>query len=344
MAGWIEQKYINLLSGSLRNFKVVDDRTYNFSCPICGDSKKSKRKARGFVYEKEGKTRYKCHNCGYSSSFKNLLEEVDPRLADEFRRESYSARIRPSTTSPVADAVFASSKPVFSPEPDSDPTDELECVEGLPSDHPAVQLVTARKIPPEFWGDLYYAENFWTWAGEYSKNVIKDRGFGDTPRLVIPFRDADGTLRAFQGRAFGRELPKYVTLKIDETFPKVYGLDRLDRLSHAFATEGPIDSMFLENAVAFAGGDCSVLREVFVPADVTVVYDNEPRSRDTVAKMEKAIAQGFRLFVWPEYLTQKDVNDAILEVMTPGEFQDLVKSRSYFGLEARMRLSEWRRV
>ena len=49
---FIESKYVELLSPQLRNFKKTDKTVYNFSCPICGDSERNKRKARGYVYVK----------------------------------------------------------------------------------------------------------------------------------------------------------------------------------------------------------------------------------------------------------------------------------------------------
>ena len=48
----VESKYIRLLSHRLRNFKQKKDYVWNFSCPICGDSKKNLLKARGYVYSK----------------------------------------------------------------------------------------------------------------------------------------------------------------------------------------------------------------------------------------------------------------------------------------------------
>ena len=60
----VESKYIRLLSHRLRNFKQKKDYVWNFSCPICGDSKKSKFKARGYLFTKKNELFYKCHNCG----------------------------------------------------------------------------------------------------------------------------------------------------------------------------------------------------------------------------------------------------------------------------------------
>ncbi len=81
---------------------------------------------------------------------------------------------------------------------------------------------------------------------------------GDHPRVVIPFFDRGGKFFAFQGRAFGKEQPKYITIKFDESKQKIYGLDRLDLNKPVMITEGPIDSLFLDNAIALAGADANL--------------------------------------------------------------------------------------
>ena len=49
---------------SIRNFKYLGRNVWRFSCPLCGDSKKNKTKARGFLFAKGDVIFYKCHNCG----------------------------------------------------------------------------------------------------------------------------------------------------------------------------------------------------------------------------------------------------------------------------------------
>ena len=48
---FIDIKYIDLVSPKLRNFKKKNTYLWNFSCPICKDSKRSVLKARGFIYK-----------------------------------------------------------------------------------------------------------------------------------------------------------------------------------------------------------------------------------------------------------------------------------------------------
>jgi hypothetical protein len=45
MSLWVDIKYANLLGNYLEQYKKLDNYLFNFRCPICGDSKKSKYKS-----------------------------------------------------------------------------------------------------------------------------------------------------------------------------------------------------------------------------------------------------------------------------------------------------------
>ena len=62
MPSYIDTKYINLVSSRLSLFKRKNHGLYNFRCPFCGDSQKSKTKARGYLYQKKTDLFYRCHN------------------------------------------------------------------------------------------------------------------------------------------------------------------------------------------------------------------------------------------------------------------------------------------
>ena len=51
MSSYIDLKFINEISGRLGQFKKKGDYLFNFRCPHCGDSKKSKTKARAYLYQ-----------------------------------------------------------------------------------------------------------------------------------------------------------------------------------------------------------------------------------------------------------------------------------------------------
>ena len=50
MSSYIDLKFINDVSSRLSQFKKKTDYLFNFRCPHCGDSQKSKTKARAYLY------------------------------------------------------------------------------------------------------------------------------------------------------------------------------------------------------------------------------------------------------------------------------------------------------
>ena len=86
---FIDVKYINLISHRFQKFKKVKNDLYNFRCPICGDSQRSKSKARGYLYQVKNNTNYKCHNCGVNVSFNNFLKQIDPNVYKQYTFEKF---------------------------------------------------------------------------------------------------------------------------------------------------------------------------------------------------------------------------------------------------------------
>ena len=81
MSSYIDLKFINEISGRLGQFKKKGDNLFNFRCPHCGDSKKSKTKARAYLYRVKNDMFFKCHNCGQGQNFANFLKFVDPTMS-----------------------------------------------------------------------------------------------------------------------------------------------------------------------------------------------------------------------------------------------------------------------
>ena len=86
---FIDIKYIGLVSSRLQQFKKKKDGIYNFRCPYCGDSQKTKNKARGYIYKLKNDHNYKCHNCGVSRTLTNFLKDMDVVLHDQYVMERY---------------------------------------------------------------------------------------------------------------------------------------------------------------------------------------------------------------------------------------------------------------
>jgi len=299
----------------------VREDLYNFRCPFCGDSAKHKNKARGYFYRKKVDIFYRCHNCGIGTTFGKVLKWADPDLYREYILERYKDSV-PNTTEPE----FKFEAPKFKKK---DPNlKDLISINKLNVDHPARQYVAKRLIPEEFYSDLFLCHQFSSWAKIQTQ---------EHPRLVIPFRDETGEVFAAQGRAFGKEQPKYLTLKFDESKPKIFGLDRLDFGETVYVVEGPIDSLFIPNCIAVAGSDFNEIP----PCESVVIMDNERRNAEVVKTMEKLIDTDHHIVIWPDYILEKDINDMIL---AGRDVQTIIKDNTYQGLFARMALTNWKRI
>ena len=99
--------------------------------------------------------------------------------------------------------------------------------------------------------------------------------------------------------------------------------------------------MFLDNALALAGADAVVNIQ---HEQCTMVFDNEPRNKEIVNRMEKAVDKKFNVAVWPESLKHKDINDMIIAGKTSAQIQSLIYRSTYCGLEAHQHINNWKRI
>ena len=333
MSSYIDLKFINDLSGRLSQFKKKTDYLFNFRCPHCGDSQKSKTKARAYLYRVKNDMFFKCHNCGQGQNLANFIKFVDPKLYESYLLERYK-KSAPATPKPKFD--FKPTK--FT---NQTPIDDLKSIKDLPEDHPARLYCVNRKIPEKYFDKLFLSDKFMTLVNEVKPNTYKITK--DHPRLIIPFYDTTGKVFAFQGRAFGKEQPKYLTIKLDENKQKVYGLDKVNFQQPIYITEGPIDSLFIDNCLAAGGADL-FLKNKIPNENITYIFDNEPRNKEIVKRMYKVIEQDFNVVIWPEDLQLKDVNDMIMSGLTKLELQDIISNNTYSKLSALTKLNYWKKI
>ena len=334
---YIDTKYISLISHRLRNYTKKGDFLWNFSCPYCGDSQKNRKKARGFIYRVKNDLFYKCHNCSHGTTVSKLVEYVDPNLHQEYVMERYKegsngTPYKGAYKTPEPDFEFK--KPVFKT------FDGLKKFSEMDEEHPAVKFLLDRMLPRGSWNDIYFCPKFFEFTNRYVPNKFPSL-MGDHPRMVIPFRTKDGNIFAFQGRAFGKEPQKYITIILDKEHPKIFGVDRVDTSRSFYIVEGPIDSLFIENCVAVAQSD---LRLPQYKDKAVLVPDNEPRNRQVCKQIEQCIQDGYSVVLWPQGTEEKDINDMILSGKTSREIQDIIHSNTHKGLQAQTVFNSWKRI
>ena len=371
MSIFYDVTYATRLSSRLEGFKSKGNNTFNFRCPLCGDSEKSKRKARGYLFpgNKQHAHRlfFKCYNCNESMPFDKLLARIDVSLAQEYRL----GRFMESNTDSVI--TMDSDKPeIVTPKPLIDNLDFdvfFQKIKTLAKDHFAYQYLIQRLIPRDIIeSELFYTPDFKQSLEGISKkyglpisnNTIEKMRPHDQ-RIIIPFRDASGKIMGFQGRSLDPANPvRYITIKLDAYAPKVYGLNRLDTTKeNIYVFEGPFDSMFIPNSVAVMDSDLTNVAGLIpdVPKEKFVlVFDNEPRNDAIVTNMQKAIKNKFRIVIFSgklheSYEKNKDINDVVLKgKISPSEVHDTLDRLTYStrsageAMIAEINFNKWKKV
>lgn len=338
MSVYIDRKFLTCISHRLEKFSQKNPDLYNFRCPFCGDSKKNKLKARGYVFRKDNDYYYRCHNCSVSFTFSNFLKQIDQSVHKEYVLERYAAGDNGHSNykKPTFDelrgnafAHFAQTIPKFN----------LESIADLPDDHHAREYILKRKIPKSRWKDIYYTEAF----KDFLDREFPDHGKENVPndeRVVLLYRDEQGIITNIAGRAIGQSKLRYVTVKLIEG-KKVYGLEKINKTKRVYVVEGQFDSFFIGNCVAAGdSGLCGVADYFDDSVDVVLIYDNEPRNKEIVKLLSNSIELGYNVVVWPTGLPYKDINDMAADGI---DVQTIVENRVFTGARAKMEFINWKR-
>lgn len=337
MSLFLDQKYLMLISNRLPLFKKKKDAVYNCRCILCGDSVKNRHKARGYFFQYKTDLRYKCYNCDVSISFGNFLRDLDAMTYSQYSLERYS-----EGHSKAANAVpeFKFEEPVFKTSDERLLDKLLDRLDTQGVDNEAVLFCEQRKIPKEKFKQLYYISNIKdiVQLNDSYKESIK----GEEPRLVLPFYDELGQLSGVTCRALRGEALRYITVKVKDNTPLIFGINDIDKKKAIHVVEGPIDSLFVDNCIAVGGSSFSKLAQLDLPKDnLVIIFDNQPRNKEVCAIIEKNIDQGYKIVIWPQTLQEKDINDMVLAGKNVSR---IIKENTFSGLTAKAKFYSWKRV
>lgn len=332
----LEKQYINYISTRLERFSWIREYVACCRCPFCGDSQKSSSKRRFYFYRHRNSNdslNVQCKNCGYSTNFLSFLRTFDEELFNKFFLEKFKSKYENSVKVVQQNNNSEIIKVIQTPDiilPGCIKVSEL------PDNHFCKKYVKNRKIPDRYLNILWYTENFRKLINNFYslENVPNDQ------RLVIPFFNEWNELTVLQGRSLSdNPIIRYITIKLNDNYEKFYGLERLDKSKTILVCEGPIDSLFLPNAVATADSD--LLR--YNDGDI-YIFDNQPRNKEVCAKIENAIDLGKMVTLFPHVVPYKDINDMIvygnLDVKT---ILQIIAENTYRGLKAKLEFLKWKR-
>ena len=318
----------------LEKFKKVKEGLYNFRCPYCGDSQKHKNKARGYFFMMKNRMVYKCHNCGMGRTLANFLKDIDPNTYSEYQLDKFRANSTGKGTT-VEKFEIPDSKPHFARDKK---VSGLTPINLLNNGHPAKEYLVGRKIPDDQLGRFFYVEKFKRWVNTQKHTF--DSLQNDRPRIIIPLLRSDGTWFGCQGRSLApKSNLRYITCIFDDDQLKLFGQDYVNPEETVYVTEGPFDSTFIRQSVAMCGSD--VDHRSLPYRDRVWIFDNEPRNRQIIDRIERAIEEGERVVIWPKSIQEKDINDMVLAGLDPS---DIIKRNTCSGLEAKLKFTDWKKV
>ena len=336
---WLERKYLSQVVSLLDMAKWKNENTLNHRCPYCGDSAKNTYTARGYHFQVGQNFVYKCHNCGKSTSSVNFLKDHFPMIHKEYIKEW----LKENGKAPRQKKMPSANEFKFTPREEVLNMKRIDLTavcfraneKGVARD-----FLESRKIPESKIQDLWFVPQAQS-LGLLS-NKYKDRVLGDDPRVVIPFFDESGELVGISGRAINDSPLRYLTMRFLDDVPLIYNIDKVDKSKTIYVTEGPIDSLFLPNAISVGGSDFKKIDDS-IKENAILIYDNEPRNTEILKKINEVIDLGWSVCIWDDRRVSdiKDINDMVLNGLSQDEIVDIITSNTYSGLSAKVKLKEY---
>lgn len=337
---YIDEQYIKQMNMYTELFTDLGNDTYNCRCPICGDSAKSKLKARGFFYKSEnGNWRYKCHNCAINISFYDFIEKVAPSLVDSYKfevfteRKSYNQIFKKRNNTPKKKVVVQKKKIDVS---------TIKRID-MSVDNEFTQYLKGRGIPIEAAERLYYTEDIEPFVR--SIESYDGKNVGIKKGILIPYFNSKGKLNAFQIRNVDkRSKMRYLTYDISDS-NHIYNLNKIIPNEPVYVFEGAFDSMFCVNGVAASGSSIFQKLKVIesVNDDVVVVFDNDYKTNPTIYDLlMNVISKGYKVVLFDNQIKHyKDINEfAYKENKGVDYITAYLKSCTMEGLQAELYIAD----
>lgn len=334
---------INQLSTRVQLFKQKSQNEWSMRCPVCGDSQKSKTKARGSIYlNSKGNYSYHCFNCAYSASVQQFLKEMFSDIYQQYRLAIF--KDKPSNeNNDILKKKYA---------PDSDKFD-FSLTEPVFEVPIASKYLKTRCIPELYWDtNFLYCNKIGSFIksnrtdGKYDK--ISDSG----DWLITPIIGESEFNKKVVQAVCCRNLDnaskmRYIHAKLrDDCIDDqvIWGLYNIDSSKPVIACEGIFDAILLDNAIALL----TSVKTVKNRDDWNIIYliDNEPRNKEIVKIVERHISAGRTISLLPnKYLKfGKDINDYIKSGIAKEQIMDDIIKHTYNGARAFLEFNNWRKI
>lgn len=347
MIDWNDKSWINYIDEKVwqnlpdSTLKTRNNTEITFRCPLCGDSKKSKFKKRGYFYRRTGT--FHCFNCEASLTGYAFLKEICPkdvfdRIIQDYKVLNFSNIVSGKRNQPQVVAK-PSSFEILSPTPSYRYLLEANWNYPTQLSEAAKAYLDSRKIPKDARSMLL------------SMQDNTGREF-----LLIQYVWDDNCIYHQLGNfnkydIKGQGAVKYIFPK-DENInfqPKpVFNIGNVDVSHHSiYCTEGVFDSLFLKNGVALGGRSLTdyqykMLTELYPRHKIVLAFDNDYAGMSSSLKhAEKYPDISFLDISDLMNLTKsKDINEFVIKTERNDVFmnENFLKSRTISAYQVEMKL------
>jgi hypothetical protein len=183
----------------------------------------------------------------------------------------------------------------------------------------SIKYCENRKIPRDIFSKWFICDK-----------KIPEQELDYSGRLIIPFYNKENKIKYFLARSLYGQEPKY---KVSPGEKQIYNIDFIDKSKPVIFCEGPIDSLFLENAIAITGLQIGEEQDKQVK-DLNLYYllDGDGPGR---TKSLEFLKLGRWVFNWKKFISDNnlpeqdkwDINEVYIKMDRTEKFtfQDLEK-------------------
>ncbi len=297
----INVKYFKFAVGSDIGKESPND--ISAKCNICGDSDTDKRQKRLHLYRKTSydQDAINCFNCGFKGNMYSYLKECNQILFEQYKKEkqetSFNHLKQKHAQEEPEDFEFSyqykKKKPIFT----FKFPDEFMSAE---EDESAKEYLLGRELSPD---GLYFSNDSIELNGAFIpvKNSI-----------IIPlwYNENDKIAYGFQARSM-KEKRFYTYIPEENTGYKVWNWFGVDKTKPTFIFESVFDALSSglpnDRVVAALGCDLNGDR-ISELSEAIFCLDNQFKDNTSKEKSIELLESGFRVFVWPVSIEEKDTN------------------------------------
>ena len=302
----------------------------NFACPYCGDSSTDSLKKRGNLFWDS--LHYHCYNYG-CASHKNLNEFIN-----DFMPNGLSTGERIAVSDFIKSNTHHKNQENFYNE-------AFEQIQNLALPLSLFYERTGTK-PIQEKLEIY----------DYLKErllikTLHNFSYGNGKLYILNLTADKKSVIGFQIRNMKRASAKYLTYNLEKMYyfcgveiPKIENIEKINEVSTLFGItkvdysipvtilEGPIDSFFINNSIAY----CTVGRTVSAFDDlenIRYMFDNDKSGRDSMLSLLKT---GKQIFLWSKFIKDFNLSDFKIK-----DLNDLIKTCFIHKLSAHKYISNY---